>query len=235
MRRFLLEKSFAERSFAHRMNNVSFLPLLPVASLSNKQQSVDAAALGARMNAEFIPAFDRELWSEWEEMEKVLDVLDDEPIDFFEKIIYQNYYVCLRKILERPPTPVLAYTPRVPIEHAATPMEVERRRALLLNISAKEGVAAEERVLLQWVEFVHSCNANVSSMLDFHIPPVKFWQRHLYDALFAVQADRSAKRTGSHSVQTSSHSLPEFDWRNMEIKQGTHICIAGIHEFNPLQ
>ena len=65
-------------------------------------------------------------------------------------------------------------------------MEMERRKALLLNISAKEGVAAEERFLVQWVEFVNSCIANVSSMLDLHIPPVKFWQRHLYDALFAV-------------------------------------------------
>ena len=132
------------------MNDVSFLPLLQAASISNELQSVDAAALGARMNAELILAFDRELWSEWEEMEKVLDVLDDEPIDVFEKFIFKKYYVCLRKILERPPTPVLAYTPRVPIEHAATPMEVERRKALLVKISAKDGVAAENVSYYVW-------------------------------------------------------------------------------------
>ena len=198
MRRFLLEKSFTERCFAHRMRDECFLPLIPTQSVGLASKRIEACEIVALVTAEMLPKFDEELWSSWSKQEEVLKFLDTEPVESFQAFVNDEYFPIMKRVAETVTPKVASFVPRVPVEHDASPSEMTQRIELLLKIDFADGTEAEKRVVEKWNRLVEACEPSMRSLLTLGCPSLKFWQKELYKSLFEVSAEKSLRDAGNN-------------------------------------
>ena len=206
MRQYLVKKSLHRRVFAHKMTGDLFVALIPPHSLAEPNMRHEALTCACAMTQASLPSFDTALWSAWKQKEEIFALLDDElDLDHeFMKFLVQQYYPTMQEVLSKHAASIFQYVPPVPVDHAASQVEVEERQKALKQVDAQVVEDVDRILAKKWDDFVGVCDATVQALCQTGKPSKKFVFKNYYSTLFQVLSDHSKGQT-AHQCSASGH------------------------------
>ena len=211
MRQFLVKKSLHRRILAHKMMGDKFLALLPPNSLAETNMRHLGVTCARAMTQAILPSFDTALWNAWKQKEEVFDLLDVE-VDLdseFMNFLVEQYYPTMKEVLSKHAAEIFEYVPPVPVDHDASPCEVEKRQKSLQQVDAFSVAEVDQLLLNKWDAFVGACDESIQKLCQKGRPSEKFVFRNYYPTLFEVLAEKSkAQAVRSASASGHDHDSP---------------------------
>ena len=98
--RHLAQKSLAENSLQHRIDNDIFVPLVLPSMIGNDIKRQEAISLMAKVQHQDLANIEKVLSASWEGMQQLLKYSSASVEEFYEAFIRENYWVAVRQVLQ---------------------------------------------------------------------------------------------------------------------------------------
>ena len=183
MRVYLIEKSYEQNKFAHKIIDGLFVPLIPPSSLGDSFKQEAATRVVARMTERGLEAFNVLLKDAWQRCMAFLPFCDNPATVVFHNFVNTEYFAWMEKALEG--TGGCEIVPKVLPEEGATLVEVEERRHLLSKVSVQDTANAESMVVEKWDALLQQAGPSARTSVSKELS-VRFWNANYYPVLKEV-------------------------------------------------
>ena len=147
---FFIAKSLEQGAFAHRMADGYFLPLLPVASLSNAQAKEFATNVVKKMTEMILPQANEKIWQKWHEIEPLSAYSATPKSTLFANFVRAEYFRMLHDaVIEYEEVKALEFQPKYDINVGNSDVHEQRNRQDLIDRAVPEDGHAVEKLAIR--------------------------------------------------------------------------------------
>ena len=132
----LPEESLSQRKLCHRYQADTFLPLIPPQTFCSAEKQASSFKALSQIKQETLSCFDSIFWSQWKEIETILEMTGGDIQEAFLKFVEEDYYVILDHAVMSyessqvvaATVPLFKFTPLVPVDFEASSDQINERQ-----------------------------------------------------------------------------------------------------------
>ena len=206
VREFLITETLETHTFAHRVCNNVFVPLLCPHSVSDESKKKLTFEALAKMNSHLIEVFDKALWDEWQDVKQVSTTTGEDIRTLFSNFLNQDYFSVLRQTCDSQKSSnmrsvdaqTLRFQPMVAPDFDVSADQASVRQALLTAASVEDHNYAVAAVTSAYNKHVETCSASQKKFLPREATP-KFASLLYYGLLQERLDGADASKSSAHS------------------------------------
>ena len=168
---FYIERSFTEKRLRHHFSNGVFVPVIPVASMSDESKKAIATDATSSMSDNMVAQLDEKFWFRWAELTKYVSP----TLELFGDYVRGEYFNIMADVVRCAPKvciPKVSPTDSVGIN-------VAECEDILRRMQYNDGNVVEAGVMELWTKHIETAPSEIRSFLP-RSAPEEFWKEKYY-------------------------------------------------------